>query len=56
MIRSMTNILRSPKLEDLLRDAIRSRDYSLATERQYVHWSRAYVRFHKKQHPQRLGP
>jgi len=51
----MTNIPRSRKLEDLLRDAIRSRDYSLSTERQYVHWYRAYVRFHKKQHPQRLG-
>jgi hypothetical protein len=44
------------KLEDLLRDAIRARDYSLATERQYVHWYRAYVRFHQKRHPTELGP
>jgi len=46
----------SRKLEDLLRDAIRSRDYSLATERQYVYWYRAYVRFHQRRHPRELGP
>lgn len=46
----------SRKLEDLLRDAIRSRDYSLATERQYVYWYRTYVVHHNKQHPQHLGP
>jgi integron integrase len=46
----------TPKLEDRLRDAIRVRDYSMATERQYVFWYRAYVRFHQRRHPQEVGP
>jgi integron integrase len=43
------------RLEDILRREIRSRGYSLATERQYVYWYRAYVLHHGKQHPRELG-
>jgi integron integrase len=45
----------SQDLERRLREALRVRNYSLATERQYVHWARRYVRFHRSQGPGALG-
>jgi integron integrase len=38
-----------------LREQIRYRHYSLRTEEAYVHWVRAFVRFHGLQHPRDLG-
>ncbi len=44
-----------PKLEDRLRQAIRTRGYSIRTESSYVHWYRQFVCFHGKRHPQEMG-
>lgn len=43
------------KLVDQLRERIRYLHYSLRTEEAYVHWVRAYVRFHGLRHPIALG-
>lgn len=44
-----------PKLLDRMREAIRVRHYSLATERNYVQWARRFIFFHGKRHPQDMG-
>lgn len=44
-----------PRLLDALRQQIRYLHYSLRTEAAYVHWVRAYVRFHALRHPAELG-
>lgn len=41
---------KSPLLERV-RDAIRLRQYSMATERAYVGWARRFILFHGKRHP-----
>jgi integron integrase len=40
-----------PRLLDTLRAQIRYRHYSRSTEDAYVHWVRAYIRFHELRHP-----
>jgi integron integrase len=40
-----------PRLLEQLRRHIRSLHYSLRTEHAYVHWVRAFVRFHEMRHP-----
>lgn len=45
----------SPRLLDALRQQIRYLHYSLRTEAAYVHWVRAFVRFHDLRHPADLG-
>ena len=44
-----------PKLLEQLRDKVRHKHYSLATERQYVHWAKRFILFHHKRHPQDMG-
>jgi integron integrase len=44
-----------PKLLVQIREAVRSRHYSLRTERAYVGWARRFVIFHGKRHPESLG-
>ncbi len=44
-----------PKLLEQLRNAIRSRHYSLRTERAYLGWIKRFILFHHKQHPRDLG-
>jgi len=39
------------KLLDLVRDKIRFKHYSIATEKTYVHWIKHYIFFHNKKHP-----
>ena len=46
---------RTPRLLDLLRLQIRYMHYSLHTERAYVHWVRAYIRYHGLRHPAELS-
>ncbi len=41
----------TPRLLDLLRRQIRLLHYSLRTEEAYVHWVRAFIRFHGLRHP-----
>ncbi len=43
--------LRSVKVLDQLRERIRYLHYSLRTEQAYVHWVRAFIRFHGVRHP-----
>lgn len=40
-----------PKLLDEVREAIRTRHYSLKTEEAYVHWIKRFILFHNKRHP-----
>lgn len=47
--------LRSVKVLDQLRERIRYLHYSLGTEQTYVHWIRAFIRFHGLRHPATLG-
>jgi integron integrase len=44
-----------PRLLDLLRQQVRYMHYSLRTEEAYVHWVRAFVRFHELRHPAELS-
>ena len=43
------------RLLDQLRHRLRYLHYSLRTERAYVHWVRAFIRFHGLRHPRELG-
>ncbi len=52
----MTSVsVSAPKLLDQLRDAIRTRHYSIRTEEAYIDWVRRYILFHDKRHPRELG-
>jgi len=46
--------LRSTRLLDQLRERIRFLHYSRRTEEAYVYWCRAFIRFHRLQHPKEL--
>ena len=41
----------APRLLDQLREQIRYLHYSMSTEDAYVHWCKAFILFHGKQHP-----
>ena len=43
------------RLLDRVREALRVRHYSFATERAYVMWVRRYILFHRKRHPAEMG-
>ena len=45
----------SLRLLDQLREQLRYRHYSIRTEEAYVHWVRAFIRFHGLKHPRSLG-
>ena len=45
----------SPRLLDLVRDAIRRKHYSIRTEQAYVHWIKRFIYFSGKRHPKDLG-
>ncbi|HJV71274.1 integron integrase [Ideonella sp.] len=47
--------LRSPRLLDQLRERVRLLHYSRRTEQAYVHWCRAFIRFHGLRHPAEMG-
>jgi integron integrase len=46
---------RKPKLLDQVREAIRTRHYSLRTEEAYVGWIKRFIFFHGKRHPLEMG-
>lgn len=47
---------KAPKrLQDRLREEIRSRHYSRRTEKAYWYWIRYFIFFHEKRHPARMG-
>ncbi len=43
------------KLLDRMRNEIRLRQFSIATERIYVYWARRFILFHNKRHPITMG-
>lgn len=45
----------APRLLDKVRERVRYLHYSLRTEEAYVHWIRAFVRFHGRRHPREMG-
>lgn len=47
--------LRAVKVLDQLRERIRYLHYSHRTEEAYVHWVRAFIRFHGIRHPAQMG-
>jgi integron integrase len=47
--------LQSTRLLDQVRERIRYLHYSRRTEEAYVHWIRAFVRFHALRHPVEMG-
>ena len=51
----MTSLTQPPKLLDQLRAAVRYKHYALSTEKAYVHWARAFIRFHGVRHPGEMG-
>jgi site-specific recombinase XerD len=44
-----------PRLLDQVRDAIRVRHYSIRTEQAYVGWTKRFILFHGKRHPEDIG-
>lgn len=51
----MTTPPPNPRLLDQLRHQVRLLHYSLRTEDAYVHWVRAFIRFHDLRHPSELA-
>ncbi len=47
--------LHATRLLDQVRERVRYLHYSIRTEDAYVHWIRAFVRFHGLRHPQEMG-
>jgi integrase len=47
--------LKSTRLLDKLRERVRYLHYSRRTEQAYVHWSKAFIRFHGLRHPAEMG-
>ncbi len=45
----------SKKLLDVVRDKIRAKHYSLATEKSYLAWIRRYIYISHKRHPREMG-
>jgi site-specific recombinase XerD len=46
---------RAPKLLTQVVNTIRIRHYSIRTDEAYVHWVKAYIRFHGLRHPRDMG-
>ena len=44
-----------PRLLDQVRDKLRTKHYSIRTEKSYVDWIRRFILFHNKRHPQEMG-
>ena len=45
----------APKLMETVREALRTKAYSLKTEKTYMNWIKLYVRFHLPRHPRETG-
>ena len=44
-----------PKLLERMRDLLRTRHYSIRTEKTYVQWAKRFILFHQKRHPSAMG-
>jgi integron integrase len=49
------SIVPPPRLLDRVRAALRTRHYSIRTEKAYVGWIRRFILFHGKRHPDEMG-
>ncbi|MEW8286418.1 MAG: phage integrase N-terminal SAM-like domain-containing protein, partial [Candidatus Thiodiazotropha endolucinida] len=49
------DVVKKPMLLEVVRQRLRLRDYSIRTEKSYIHWVRRFVRFHNRRHPKELG-
>ncbi len=38
-----------------MREALQTQHYSIRTEDAYVDWTRCFILFHNKRHPQEMG-
>jgi len=47
--------MENPKLLDQMREKIRFRHYSIRTEKAYIDWTKRYIFFHNKRHPNAMG-
>ncbi len=47
--------LRAVRLLDQLRERLRMLHYSMRTEEAYLHWCKAFIRFHGRRHPGEMG-
>ena len=47
-------LLKSPFLQSL-RDIIRTKRYSLQTEKSYLYWVKFFIMFNDKRHPKDMG-
>ncbi len=45
----------TPRLLDVVRDALRVKQYAYKTEQTYMGWIRKYVRYHLPAHPREVG-
>jgi hypothetical protein len=55
VVNTPVNTVRTPKLMDRLREALRSRHYSRRTEQTYSLWVRRYIHFHNIRHPAKMA-
>lgn len=44
-----------PRLREQLHEAIRTKHYSLRTEKTYWYWIRCFIRFHRLRHPRNMA-
>lgn len=44
-----------PRLLDQVRNAIRTKHYSIRTEESYTRWIKRFILFHNKKHPDEMG-
>lgn len=51
----MNSLVKEPRLLEKLRNKIRLKGYSRATEKNYAYWARYYILFHEKRHPADMG-
>jgi integron integrase len=51
----MSKIQQPKMLLEVVRERIRLRHLSYATEKHYLHWIRRFIRFHGKRHPKEMG-
>lgn len=54
-IKSRSPSQRQPGLLAQVRDAMRTKHYSIRTEEAYVYWIRRFILFHGKRHPRDMG-
>ena len=52
---TMIQQLRKKPLLEQMRDALRTRHYSIRTETSYLDWVKRFILFHHKRHPETMA-